>query len=105
MPLVIVIDKLLTAPLAFVLEKIASAVDAELDDDSRLKEELLAAQMRLELGEISEGEFAETEAALLARMREIREERGEGRGVSLGSRVIGAEVTFAGDEDAEDRGR
>jgi hypothetical protein len=94
----ILIDSLLTKPIAFVLERVAEAVDAELDDDTRLKEELLAAQMRLELGEIGEEEFAEVEREVLARMRAIREERGEGAGVSVGSRVVGAEITFGGDE-------
>jgi len=94
----ILIDSLLTKPIAFVLKRVAEAVDAELDDDTRLKEELLAAQMRLELGEITEEEFAEVESEVLARMRAIREERGEGAGVSVGSRVAGAEITFGGDE-------
>ena len=98
MPLVIVIDRLFTAPLTFVLNKVADAVNAELDDETNLKEELLSAQMKLELGEISDEEFAEVEAEVLARMRAIREERGEGAGVSMGSKV-GAAVTFGGDED------
>lgn len=100
MPLVIVLDKLLTAPLKFVLERVAEAVDAELDDETHLKEELLAAQMKLELGEIGEDEFAAVEAEVLARLRAIREERGEGQGVSMGSKVVGADVSFdvPGDE-------
>ncbi len=100
MPLIIVIDKLFTAPLTFVLSKVADAVNAELDDETNLKEELLSAQMKLELGEISEEEFAEVEAEVLTRMRAIREERGEGAGVSMGSKVVGADVTFGGDEEA-----
>ena len=74
----IILDTLLVGGLKFVLGKIASAVDAELSDDSVWREELLAAQMRLELGEITEAEFAEREQELLARIREIRE-RAEGR--------------------------
>ena len=50
----IILDTLLIGGLRFVLDKIAAAVDAELDDDTVLREELLAAQMRLELGEITE---------------------------------------------------
>ena len=99
MPLIILIDSLLTKPIAFVLKRVAEAVDAELDDETRLKEELLAAQMRLELGEISEEEFAEIEGEVLARMRAIREERGEGAGVAMGQRVVGAEITFGGDSE------
>ena len=69
----IIIDTLLIGGLRFVLSKIATAVDSQLNDDRALREELLAAQMRLELGEISDKEFAATEADLLARLREIRE--------------------------------
>ena len=49
---VIILDTLLVGGLRFVLGKIAAAVDAELTDDTVWREELLAAQMRLELGEI-----------------------------------------------------
>ena len=41
-------------------------------DDGPVKEELLLLQMRLEDGEIEEDEFAEREAALFQRLREIR---------------------------------
>jgi hypothetical protein len=92
------LDTLLTAPVRFVLDKIVDAVNAELDDEGRLKEDLLAAQMRLELGEIDDEEFAAIESQLLARLREIREARGEGQGVTMNSRVVGADVTF--DDDA-----
>ena len=74
----IILDTLLVGGLRFVLGKIASAVDAELSDDTVWREELLAAQMRLELGEITERQFAKIERELLARIREIRE-RQQGR--------------------------
>jgi hypothetical protein len=104
MPLVIVIDSLFLSPIKFVLERIAEAVDSELDDETNLKEELLAAQMRLELGEISEEDFTEIEAEVLARLRAIREARGEGQGLAVGARVVGAEVSFDGGEEPGDRG-
>jgi len=69
----LIVDKMLVGGIKFVLGKIAAAVEAELNDDSRLREELLAAQMRLELGEMTEQEFATFEADILARLREIRE--------------------------------
>src|SRR5207249_3320466 len=72
-PAVIILDTLLIGGLKFVLNKIVDAVDSQLNDDGVVREELLAAQMRLELGEISEKEFATLEADLLARLREIRE--------------------------------
>lgn len=68
----LILDKMLVGGIKFVLGKVAAAVDAELNDDSRLREELLAAQMRLELGEITEEEFARFEGDILARLREIR---------------------------------
>ncbi|MFN2546516.1 MAG: gas vesicle protein GvpG [Myxococcales bacterium] len=74
----LIVDRMLVGGIKFVLGKIAAAVDAELNDDSRLREELLAAQMRLELGELTPEEFAAFEADILARLREIRErQRGE----------------------------
>jgi len=91
----LIVDRMLVSGIKFVLGKIAAAVDAELNDDSRLREELLAAQMRLELGEMSQEEFARFEADILARLREIRErQRAEaGEAVPGGSRVIGVEAT------------
>jgi hypothetical protein len=93
----ILIDSLIIGGIKFVLNQVATAVDREMNDDTALREELLAAQMRLELGEISEDEFRRIESDLLSRIREIRErnlaepEEGE-------YNITGAEVTFAGDE-------
>lgn len=104
----IILDSLLIGGLRFVLDKVVTAVEAEMDDEKTLKEELLAAQMRLELGEMSEEEFTETEAALLARLREIRDRDREGTGgaVSLGAGSFGVDVTFDGGgvDDEEDGG-
>jgi hypothetical protein len=92
---VLIIDRLLVSGIKFVLGKVAAAADAELNDDSRLREELLAAQMRLELGEITEKEFASFEADVLARLREIRERQlGEGQAGGPGEyKVTGVEAT------------
>ncbi len=94
----IVLDRMLMGGIKFVLGKIAAAVDAEMNDDSRLREELLAAQMRLELGEIGEEEFRALEADLLARLRALRkrqlgDEAGPGE-----MKVTGVEATVQGDE-------
>jgi hypothetical protein len=95
---VIVLDRMLVGGIKFVLGKIAAAVDAEMNDDSRLREELLAAQMRLELGEIGEEEFRVLEADLLARLREIRE-RQMGEAPRPGEmKVTGVEATIHGEE-------
>jgi hypothetical protein len=91
---VIVIDRMLVGGIKFVLGKIAAAVDAELNDDSKLREELLAAQMRLELGEMSQEEFAVFEKDILARLREIRErQRGEQPAGAHEMKVTGVEAT------------
>lgn len=94
----LIIDKMLAGGIKFVLGKIAAAAQAELNDDSRLREELLAAQMRLELGEISAEEFAAFEAGVLRRLREIRE-RQLGEEAQPGElRVTGVEATADFDE-------
>ena len=71
----IILDTLLIGGIKFVLGKLVAAVDAEMNDDSVYREELLAAQMKLELGEITDEEFAETERVLLEAIREVRERR------------------------------
>jgi hypothetical protein len=67
-----ILDSLLVGSLRFVLDKLVAAAEAEAQDDTSLREQLLEAQMRLELGEISESEFADVERDVLARMREIK---------------------------------
>ena len=97
----IILDSLLVGGLRFVLDKVVTAVEAEMDDEKTLKEELLAAQMRLELGEMSDEEFAGIERDLLARLRDIRDRDREGAGgaVSLGAGSFDVDVRFGGDED------
>ena len=100
----IILDTLLIGGLRFVLEKLAAAVEAEMDDDTALREELLAAQMRLEVGEIDESEFRRVEAELLRRIAEIRDRRGGGAPAAGALKVTGAEVTFEGEEGEETAG-
>lgn len=99
---IIILDSLLIGGIKFVLDKVATAVDEEINDEGTLREELLAAQMRVELGEMDEEDFAELERDILARLREIRDaKRGESSGaVSLGgSGGFEVDVTFGGDRD------
>ncbi len=89
----ILVDRLLLGGIGFVLDKIAAAVDTELNDEQRLREELLAAEMQNELGELSDEEFGELQAELLARLRVIRErQRGEREAGIAG--VVSVEVSF-----------
>ena len=67
-----ILDSLLIGSLRFVLDKVVAAAEAEMQDDTALREQLLEAQMRLELGEITDEEFAEIERDILARIREIK---------------------------------
>ena len=96
----LIIDSLLIGGLRFVLDKIAAAVETELNDEGKLREELLAAEMRLELGEISDAEFEAIESAIVARIREIkaRQRGGEAAVIAGEMKVIGVEATFDGDE-------
>jgi hypothetical protein len=99
-----ILDTLLVGGLRFVLDKIAAAVDTELNDESHLRDELLAAQMRVELGEMSEAEFEVFEADILAHLREIRDRR-QGAGAAPLSpgdyKITGVEATFGGDERSD----
>jgi hypothetical protein len=87
-----ILDTLLIGSLRFVLDKVAAAAEAELQDDSSLREQLLEAQMRLELGEISAAEFSELESDLLARIREIKGSRNQPFTMGAGDTVTGVEI-------------
>jgi hypothetical protein len=97
----LIVDSLLISGIRFVLDKVAAAVETEMNDDSALREQLLAAQMRVELGEMSQENFDTFEADILARIREIRE-RQRGSGAAIASspdmRITGIDATFEGDE-------
>ena len=95
----LIVDSLLISGIRFVLDKVAAAVETEMNDDSSLRDQLLAAQMRVELGEMSQEEFDIFEQDILARLREIRERR-QGSGPAALSpedyKVTGIEATFEG---------
>jgi hypothetical protein len=75
-----------------VLDKVAAAAEAELNDDAALREQLLEAQMRLELGEISEDEFRRTEHDIVARIREIKGQQRGAISMSPEDKVSGVEI-------------
>jgi hypothetical protein len=69
----------------FSLEKVGDTVREELTSDEAVKEDLLALQMRLELGEIDDEEYVAEEAELMQRLRDVRAWREEfGMGTSGG---------------------
>jgi len=97
----LIIDSLLISGVRFVLDKVAAAVETELNDDGVLRERLLDAQMRVELGEMSQAEFDELEAEILVRIREIKERQRGGESAVISPKdmkVTGIEASFEGDE-------
>lgn len=73
------IDDLLALPfkapvsgVKWVMRQIQTMADQELMDDSVWKQRLLELQMQLELGDISEDEYAAEEAIVFRHLREIR---------------------------------
>lgn len=91
------IDSLLIDGLAFVLDKLVQIVDAELNDDTVLKERLLDAQMKLELGELSLDEFGEIEQDVFARLRELRGGHTGPLSMTSGDGSISVEASVADD--------
>jgi hypothetical protein len=89
----------LVSGIRFVLDKVAAAVDGEMRSEDRLRQELLDAQMRHELGELSGNELAAIETDLLAHLRAIKEEKMGPSPADGGVRVTGAEATFVADEE------
>jgi hypothetical protein len=93
------LDNLLIGGLRFVLDKIATIADQELNNEDALRERLLEAQLRFELGEINEQEFAAVEKDVLDRVREIKaRQRGEA-GIADGEhKITGVEISVRDDE-------
>jgi Gas vesicle protein G len=90
-----ILDTLLFGGLRFVLDRIVAAADAELHDTTPLRERLLEAQMRLELGEIDEAQFRTIERDVMARLREMNAGRDGGLTRSANQRIAVEIETFA----------
>ena len=95
-----ILDTLLIGSLRFVLDKVVAAAEAEMQDDTALREQLLEAQMRLELGEITDDEFRDIEHDVLARIREIKGQQQGAISMSPEDRVTGVDIESF---DASDR--
>ena len=87
-----ILDSLLIGSLRFVLDKVVQAADAELQDDSALRDRLLEAQMRLELGEITEEEFVEIERDVIGAIRAIKGGRQGPISMSPQDKIAGVDV-------------
>ena len=97
----LIVDTLIIAGVRFVLDKVVAAVETEMNDDSVLRERLLAAQMEVELGEMTQEAFDDFEADILVRIREIKQRQrgGESEFISpKDMKVTGVVATFEGDE-------
>ena len=89
-----------TGPIAgikWTLSKVQRVVEEELVDDTAVKQELMELNMRLELGDITDDEYAAEEAVLMRRLREIREWREH-----FGMATSGGPVRVARDAPAEE---
>jgi hypothetical protein len=97
---VFILDSLLIGSLRFVLDKVIQAAETEAQDDSALRDQLLEAQMRLELGEISDEEFDEIERDILAAIREIRRPQQGAISMSPDDKITGVDIeSFESDHE------
>lgn len=93
------LDSLLINGIQFVLDKVAAVADQELNDPETQRERLLEAQLKLESGEIDETQFAEIEADVFERIREIKARTQPQEAiVDDHHRIAGVEITV--DDDA-----
>jgi hypothetical protein len=94
-----ILDTMLIGGLRFVFDKIATAVDTELNDETHLHEQLLAAEMRLDLGEITTAEYDALATDIHDRLRAIKErQRGTAAFPPGDYKITGIDATFEGDE-------
>jgi len=71
----LLIDDLLLAPFSgfnFIMRTLLKVAEEQWTDDAPLKEQLLALQLELESGDITEEQYLEAEAAILKGIREIQ---------------------------------
>jgi hypothetical protein len=93
------LDSLLINGINFVLDKVATIADQELNDPERQRERLLEAQMKLESGEIDEAQLVEIETDVFERLREIKARtQSQDAIVDDDHRIAGVEITV--DDDA-----
>jgi len=85
-----------TGPVAgikWVLGKVQQVAEEEITDDAPIKQDLMELEMLREVGDISDAEFVEREAQLMARLRDVREWRER-----LGRPTSGGPVRVARDD-------
>jgi hypothetical protein len=77
----------------WTLDKVDRVVREELTDDTPIKEDLMALQLQLEMGEIDDAEYVRREAEIMQRLRDVREWREK-----LGMGTSGGPVRVAEDD-------
>ena len=85
-----------TGPVAgikWVLGKVQQVAEEEITDDAPIKQDLMELEMLREVGDISDAEFVEREAQIMARLRDVREWRER-----LGKPTSGGPVRVARDD-------
>ncbi|HEY8851651.1 MAG TPA: gas vesicle protein GvpG [Gemmatimonadaceae bacterium] len=80
----------------WTLDKVDRVVREQLTDDTPIKEDLMALQTQLEMGEIDDAEYVRREAQLMQRFREVREWREK-----LGMPTSGGPVRVAESDETE----
>ena len=101
------LDRVLIGSLRFVFDKLAQVADQELNDTSTLKDRLLDAQMRFELGELSEADYLQLQEDVMARLREIEQRKRDAagdddeQGAPSETKITGVDITFGGDDDPQ----
>ena len=74
------LDSLMISGIQWTLKTVVAAAEAELNDDTALRQRLLESEMQREMGEITDDEFADIERDLLQAIRGIKERREGGSG-------------------------
>jgi hypothetical protein len=91
---VFLLDSLLIGGIQYVLDKVATIAEQEINDPERQRERLLEAQMQLESGDMTEEQFAAVEADVFDKIREIKSRtQATGTVVDEDHRVAGVEIT------------
>ena len=84
------------AGIRWSLANVQRVVEEELTDDEPVKQELMELEMQRELGDITDAQYAEKEAVLMARLRDVRAWRER-----LGKPTTGGPVRVARDDTEE----
>ncbi len=93
------LDSLLIGGIRFVLDKVSTIAEQEINDPERQRERLLEAQLKLESGEMNDAEFAAIEADVFERIREIKARtQAADTVVDDEHRIAGVEISVADDE-------